>query len=472
MRAKIRHLYLGTATLLMLLGCKREPFQPETPREPNWSELEQSFAHLEINWGVMHAIGAVVIAPGVLLTSAQVVRRPVSAYGPVPEEFKVVFANPREEEEVTIERVADVHDFAVLRCGPTARRCRSAKPLELARGREHEFQSDVEIYGVQVEGERQHVTAQLGAIEVKKGVAQGRSINIPYNVQVRWCAGCPVFDRNGRLIGLISPSRAVPLLNPIDGAVEGEDSILAKHLRAPKTAWTPFPEAGRELFEHPEEAPAEPPSRGELDGSVVQILNADARPRLAFAVAPGVLLTLRRNVASFRPFTLVFNNPREEEQAIVARVEGRLAVLSCPPDSRRCAHVPPLRLGRGAELELGSAVQFLSTDGDLLRTLVRGKVSYKARRKYRFAFHEVDVQLPYESNGGPALDERGRVIGVLDMYGPAYVLPIEEATEGPRAILQGFVPTAERLSWRMQEMLDQAAREEEEETRLYRLERR
>lgn len=130
------------------------------------------------------------------------------------------------------------------------------------------------------------------------------------------------------------------------------------------------------------------------------------------------------------------------EKAVVREIARRLdlAVLECP-EASQCATRSPLPLGEGAKTKLGATVFAFGNPAGLDLTMTKGIVSHRGRKFRGVVYMQTDLAVNPGNSGGPLLDERGRVIGVItaklaSAEGIAFALPIEYATSGWEAPLR------------------------------------
>lgn len=323
-----------------------------------------------------------------------------------------------------------------------------------------------------------------GTIEM--GGVDRRELNFYSKMLAQWRLGAPLFDRNGRLVGLTSKGRSErPVVTPIELAVEGPDAILSKYFRSPKLARAPFPEPSIELWDPAEQPQEEALARGQIEASVVRLTSVnrfgEVSRKIGVIVAPHVILTRRRIASLLAPISVGFNNPVEEEPATVERAlrVPALAVLVCAPEAPRCAHARPLALRSIASLPVGTELTFLGFDAEDRPQYSRGRITFKIRRLDETLHFETDLVFSQKGQSAElALDDQGRIVGfatevTLRSHKPeraVYVQPIDLVVEGERALLEGFLPTSE-LSTEMQDLLVLMRAVPEEGKRLYDLER-
>jgi serine protease Do len=96
------------------------------------------------------------------------------------------------------------------------------------------------------------------------------------------------------------------------------------------------------------------------------------------------------------------------------------------------AMAKPLELGDGADLNAGDRAVFIGTPLGMEYTVHEGIVSHAGRNFFGVAYIQIDANVNPGNSGGPLLDRRGKVVGVISMMmeggsGLGFALPINYA---------------------------------------------
>jgi hypothetical protein len=99
------------------------------------------------------------------------------------------------------------------------------------------------------------------------------------------------------------------------------------------------------------------------------------------------------------------------------------------------AAVEPLTLGDAAVLSAGEKVVMIGTPLGMDQTVHEGIVSHAARNMFGIAYIQVDANVNPGNSGGPLMNARGQVIGIISMQiqgasGLGFALPINYAYSG------------------------------------------
>lgn len=124
----------------------------------------------------------------------------------------------------------------------------------------------------------------------------------------------------------------------------------------------------------------------------------------------------------------------------------------------------PLPLGEASGLSVGDDIVVIGTPLGMDHTVHEGAVSHVARHMYGMTYIQIDANVNPGNSGGPVLDTRGRVVGILSMgvpgaVGLGFALPVNYLYEGEPPMLRRQGEPLE--GWL--EMLDSAASQERED---------
>ncbi len=134
------------------------------------------------------------------------------------------------------------------------------------------------------------------------------------------------------------------------------------------------------------------------------------------------------------------------------------------------AKIAPLALGDATDLRRGATVYAVGAPLGLDFTLSRGIVSHERRVQYGVVFIQLDASINQGNSGGPLLDRKGRVVGIVSMRmakadGLGFALPINYLYAGPKAQVQA-PPDSRPAAW--EEVLQAATREDREKREEFR----
>lgn len=141
-----------------------------------------------------------------------------------------------------------------------------------------------------------------------------------------------------------------------------------------------------------------------------------------FLVAPGLALTRSASLGSGSAVKILTPSG-EVEGEVTERDDAIGLALVRVPNSK----VEPLQIGDASPLRSGTQVFFPVPTEELL-TLQGGAVGSTARQFHGIAHLGLEGSPPSGSEGGPVLDLKGRVVGLVALQeGGAYLLPINYA---------------------------------------------
>lgn len=152
---------------------------------------------------------------------------------------------------------------------------------------------------------------------------------------------------------------------------------------------------------------------------------------------------------------------------------GRTALWRSSPDLAIVevpgAAAPQLGLGDSTSLAQGDPVVLIGNPHGLAFTAHEGKVSFVGRNVLGHAYVQVNADVNPGNSGGPLLDGRGRVVGIVSMKvtsadGIGLALPVEYL----RSHLAGAPPAASGQQERWQAVLERVREEDRREVETYR----
>jgi S1-C subfamily serine protease len=151
-----------------------------------------------------------------------------------------------------------------------------------------------------------------------------------------------------------------------------------------------------------------------------------------FAIAGGRIVTNQHVVADADVVAVRLDGRRVRARVVGSDASTDLAILRLPRE--RARNVPTLPLGRSADVRPGDTAIAIGNPFGLARTLTEGVVSAVGRRitapdgaRIRDAI-QTDAAVNPGNSGGPLLDGRGRVIGVIAQSrgdGLSFAVPID-----------------------------------------------
>jgi len=179
------------------------------------------------------------------------------------------------------------------------------------------------------------------------------------------------------------------------------------------------------------------------------MLQADGRIGTGFFVASDLVLTNAHvaGAAGARVEAVFADGRRLPGQTSQSEEWLDLALVRVPG-----ARAEPLPLGDSMTLETGDRVVFIGTPEGLEFTVHQGIVSHTARQNLGVAYVQLDANVNPGNSGGPVLDDRGRVVGVVTAKiegasGLGLVLPINYAYEGSSTLLPRPQPGPDPKRW-------------------------
>jgi putative serine protease PepD len=151
-----------------------------------------------------------------------------------------------------------------------------------------------------------------------------------------------------------------------------------------------------------------------------------------FAIAGGRIVTNQHVVADADVVAVRLDGRRVRARVVGSDASTDLAILRLPRE--RARQLPTLPLGRSADVRPGDTAIAIGNPFGLARTLTEGVVSAVGRRitapdgaRIRDAI-QTDAAVNPGNSGGPLLDGRGRVIGVIAQSrgdGLSFAVPID-----------------------------------------------
>jgi putative serine protease PepD len=151
-----------------------------------------------------------------------------------------------------------------------------------------------------------------------------------------------------------------------------------------------------------------------------------------FAIAGGRVVTNQHVVADADVVAVRLDGRRVRARVVGSDASTDLAILRLPRERART--LPTLPLGRSADVRPGDTAIAIGNPFGLARTLTEGVVSAVGRRitapdgaRIRDAI-QTDAAVNPGNSGGPLLDGRGRVIGVITQSrgdGLSFAVPID-----------------------------------------------
>jgi S1-C subfamily serine protease len=178
-----------------------------------------------------------------------------------------------------------------------------------------------------------------------------------------------------------------------------------------------------------------------------------------FFVAEGVLLTNQHVLCSDgSPLKVVLADKREAI-GVPARSDEELDLALVNVSG---LSAPPLPLGDAGAIDVGDRVLMVGSPVGMDFTVHEGMVSAMGRVILGIAYIQLDAKVNPGNSGGPLLDARGRVVGIVslkrsDAEGIALALPVNYAWSGGRSLLE---PPAGRSSSSFEAILARAQDED------------
>src|SRR5690606_1850563 len=148
----------------------------------------------------------------------------------------------------------------------------------------------------------------------------------------------------------------------------------------------------------------------------------------AVLVADGVALTAWHAVEDGSAIEARFDDGEWELATLMAKDEATdLALLQVASAGR-----PPARLASSRGLSAGAALLAVGSPREMGFSVSRGSVAYAGREMNGIRYLQTDIAANPGSSGGPVVDARGAVIGVMsfvlrDSTGIAFAIPVDYA---------------------------------------------
>jgi hypothetical protein len=158
-----------------------------------------------------------------------------------------------------------------------------------------------------------------------------------------------------------------------------------------------------------------------------------------FFVGPGRVLTNAHVLCGGDETPTIHLSDGREAPAQVLRKDERLDLALLAVDG---VAAPALPLGDAGALRVGDRIMVVGAPKGLSFSVTQGGVSNLERIEMGVALVQIDAPVNPGNSGGPLLDDRGRVVGVvslkrMDAEGVAFALPINYAFTGTEAMLPG-----------------------------------
>ena len=127
----------------------------------------------------------------------------------------------------------------------------------------------------------------------------------------------------------------------------------------------------------------------------------------------------------------------------------------------------PLPFADAAALRAGESVIAVGSPRGLEFTTARGSVSFVGRAQLGVAYVQVDINVNPGNSGGPLLDAKGRVVGIVSMMirdstGLALALPVNYAWSGTSPLVEAPAEHVSSAQWKA--LLARVAKDDERET--------
>lgn len=202
-------------------------------------------------------------------------------------------------------------------------------------------------------------------------------------------------------------------------------------------AGVPAPEAAARGSEKADGPALSPTKVAELGMAATVALSCSNRLGTGFFVEKGVLITNAHVLCPDSPTLKVrFSDGREVQGTVENSDEAvDLAVVRAPG-----LLGAPLSLGDAGALKVGQPLTMVGSPKGLDFTVHHGGVSNLDRREMGVAYIQVDAAVNPGNSGGPLIDERGRVVGVItakqsDAEGIGLAVPINYLHSGSSPLL-------------------------------------
>lgn len=147
-----------------------------------------------------------------------------------------------------------------------------------------------------------------------------------------------------------------------------------------------------------------------------------------FIVSPqGYVVTNAHVIEGAGRIRAVMQNGREAQGTVVARGSEDVALIRL-----NVMNMPTLRLGQGRTAQPGEIAVWFGSPKGLIDTVTRGSIANNQRTINGTKYLQLDGYVNPGNSGGPVLNMRGEVIGIITAKDPGsdgigYALPIETA---------------------------------------------